>query len=319
MNSDYILVTGGAGFVGYHLCVSLLTSGHKVVVIDSMNDYYSVRLKRDRVNYLKTLGAEFKMISLEEPSIIRGIFSKYLPHTVVHMAAQAGVRYSERNPMAVTMANVVGFQSVLDACEIVKPNKLVYASSSSVYGNVLGPTKEDLPVNPLSHYAATKVSNEMTARLFGVKTGIPTMGLRFFTVYGPWGRPDMAYWQFSKKILANEPLTIFGQNVARDFTYVGDVTQAITSLLSTNTNGNEIINIGSNSPVSVVELVDILQNNYGKKAIIQTEALPSCDPQITYCDSSRLSELTGYKPSTSFQDGMLKFTEWFQAYNQRYK
>lgn len=319
MNTDYILVTGGAGFIGYHVSVALLTRGHKVVVVDSLNDYYSVKLKRDRVNYLKTLGADFKSFPLETPTVFDGVMAKYKPRVVIHLAAQAGVRYSEQNPMAYTMANLVGFQAVVDACKKYQPERLLYASSSSVYGNVLGPANEDLPVNPLSYYAITKVTNEMTAGLFCAQTGIPTTGMRFFTVYGPWGRPDMAYWHFSDKILRSQPLTIYGQNVARDFTYVGDVAESVISLMNCGSTGNKIINIGNNSPISVVELVNTLQSHYGKRAIIQTDELPSCDPQVTYCDPSRLIELTGKGPSTLFQDGIKKFAEWFQAYSERYK
>lgn len=319
MNTDYILVTGGAGFIGYHVCVALLTRGHKVVVVDSLNDYYSVKLKRDRINYLKNLGAEFKWFPLETPTVFDGVMARYRPRVVIHLAAQAGVRYSEQNPMAYTMANLVGFQEVIDACGKYKPERLLYASSSSVYGNVIGPANEDLPVNPMSYYAVTKVANEMTARLFGAHTGIPTIGMRFFTVYGPWGRPDMAYWHFSDKILRGIPLTIYGQAVARDFTYVGDVANAVIDLMNCQSTGDKIINIGNNSPISVVELVNTLQSHYGKSAIIQTDDLPSCDPQITYCDPTRLRELTGCVPNTTFQDGIKKFAEWFQAYSERYK
>lgn len=319
MNTDYILVTGGAGFIGYHVCVKLLTSGYRVVVVDSLNDYYSVKLKRDRVNYLKKLGAEFKWFPLETPTILDGVMSRYKPRVVIHLAAQAGVRYSEQNPMAYTMANLVGFQEVVDSCRKHQPERLLYASSSSVYGNVTGPANEDLPVNPLSYYAVTKVTNEMTAGLFGTQTGIPTTGMRFFTAYGPWGRPDMAYWHFSEKILNGSPLTIYGQNVARDFTYVGDVADSVVNLMNCGSTGNKIINIGSNNPISVVELVNTLQSHYGKKAIIQTDELPSCDPQVTYCDSSKLLALTGKVPNTSFHDGIQKFAEWFQAHSEIYK
>jgi len=319
MNTDYILVTGGAGFIGYHVCVGLLTAGHRVVAVDSLNDYYSVKLKRDRIEYLKKLGVEFKWFPIETPTIFDSVMAKYQPRAVIHLAAQAGVRYSEQNPMAYTMANLVGFQEVIDACRKYKPERLLYASSSSVYGNVQGPANEDLPVNPLSYYAVTKVANEMTARLFGEQTSIPTIGMRFFTAYGPWGRPDMAYWHFSEKILSGSPLTIYGQNVARDFTYVGDVADAVIDLMKCESTGNKIINIGSNNPISVVELVNKLQSHYGKPAVIQTDNLPSCDPQITYCDPSRLQALTGRVPKTSFQDGINKFAEWFLAYNERYK
>lgn len=313
--NNIILVTGGAGFIGYHTAKLLISQGHEVVAVDNFNDYYDPKLKWQRADALKALGAKVYNLDLTYNEVFASMCGRLKPRIVIHLAAQAGVRYSQVNPMAYTQSNLVGMTSVLNACKYANVEHLLYASSSSVYGNTAKvPVNESDPTdNPLSYYAVTKKSNELAASVFTLETGIPATGMRFFTVYGPMGRPDMAYWTFADKILRGETLTVYGNNVARDFTYCDDVAIAISKLMQV-PKAHNIVNIGNSNPHTVMELVGELEMSMGCQAVTKRDELPSSDPQITFCDNSYLEQLTGYKPTTSFQYGIYQFAQWFMQY-----
>ena len=332
---ERILVTGSSGFIGFHLSRVLLEKGYKVVGIDNMNDYYDVRLKQGRLNILEKYDDyTFYKIDLKHKEKIDSIFEKYRFDYVIHLAAQAGVRYSIENPYSYVDSNLIGFINILEACRHYPVKHLLYASSSSVYGgNKVVPFSTEHQVDhPVSLYAATKKSNELMAHTYSHLYKIPTTGLRFFTVYGPWGRPDMAYFSFTNDILNGKSIKVFNHGkMERDFTYIDDIIEGIYKLLplapKTNPNWNEtkdnlsesfapykVYNIGNNHPVQLEKFISVLEDKIGKKAEkIYMEMQPG-DVIRTYADTSDLEKAIGFKPSTSIEDGLKKFADWYKEF-----
>ncbi|MEO9870185.1 NAD-dependent epimerase [Ekhidna sp.] len=336
-NSSSILVTGSAGFIGFHLAKRLLDEGFQVIGIDSLNDYYDVSLKEARNNILeRQKNYHFYKESLENYASIKSIFEKNRPKIVVNLAAQAGVRYSLTNPHAYTSANVTGFLNILESCKDFDIDHLLYASSSSVYGaNTSMPFSVNQNVDhPLSLYAATKKSNELMAHTYASSFGLPVTGLRFFTVYGPWGRPDMALFLFTKAILNQESIDVFNYGkMKRDFTYVKDIIEGIYRLIAHPPKKRDdwdsmhpnpafsfapyqLFNIGSNNPVELMEYISAIEKKLGKKAIINFQPLQIGDVPETFADISSLAELTDFRPQTNIDDGVSDFVEWYREFYQ---
>lgn len=332
-----ILVTGAAGFIGFHLIKGLLETKSSdkdlfIVGIDNNNDYYDVGLKEDRLRILKeTSGSEkftFIKLDLADRELMADLFSTYQFDTVINLGAQAGVRYSIENPHAYIDSNVVGFVNVLEGCRYHNIKHLIYASSSSVYGmNIKQPfTTADCVDFPISLYAATKKSNELMAHSYSHLYNIPTTGLRFFTVYGPYGRPDMAYFSFTKKILAGEPIDVFNNgDMQRDFTYIDDIVRGIIriinkapspqcSTITTSTAPYKIYNIGNNQPVTLRRFINAIEDACGKKAQENLLPMQSGDVPITYADIDELVDDIGFKPETSIEEGIKKFVDWYRQY-----
>lgn len=318
-----VLVTGCAGFIGFHVCLRLIQEGMTVIGVDNCNSYYDPNIKVDRLAVIKDADPSFTFTHLDisNPAVVHDFFSNHAGFDiVVHLAAQAGVRYSLEKPFDYIDANVTGFLSILESCRRFPVQHLVYASSSSVYGaNTKVPFSEDDPVvQPVSLYAVTKRSNELMAHTYSNLFGIPTTGLRFFTVYGPWGRPDMAYWSFTKSIIAGSPIPVFGGGkLSRDFTYIDDIVESIFRLLNKAPAGlvpARILNIGKSEPVSVDALIQTIERALALKAEKIFSEKPLGDVECTYADSSKLNELTGFKPATSIEHGIQKFVSWFKSY-----
>ena len=324
------LITGGAGFIGFHLTKRLLTEGADVIGFDNLNDYYDVKLKEDRLQILQQMSAvdgngsyRFVKGDLADKETVMQLFAEYKPQIVVNLAAQAGVRYSIDHPDSYIQSNIIGFYEILEACRHYPVEHLLFASSSSVYG---GNTKipfstQDKVDEPVSLYAATKKSDELMAHCYSKLYGIPATGLRFFTVYGPMGRPDMAYFSFSQKIMHGETIKIFNNgDMMRDFTYVEDIVTGIMNMLNNPPADNgkgahyKIYNIGNNSPEKLMYFVEILEKELGKTA--QKEFLPMQPGDVyqTYADVSELTKDFGFKPSTSLQEGLAEFVKWFRVY-----
>ena len=318
--SELILVTGAAGFIGFHLARRLLADGWTVHGVDNLNSYYDPRLKEARVAELRTSpGFNFHKIDLADRAATAAIFEKVRAGYVVHLAAQAGVAHSAVDPGSYIDANLVGFANILEGCRHAECRHLVYASSSSVYGaNREMPLREtDRVDEPLSLYGATKRANELMAFAYAHQFGLPATGLRFFTVYGPWGRPDMAVWLFTEAILQGRPLKLFNSgHMRRDFTYVDDVIEAVVRLIGIAPENppHAIYNLGNGQPVEVIELVDVLEKVSGKSA--QRELLPMrpVDVLETFADSSELKRVTGFAPRTPIEDGVRCFVEWYRTY-----
>lgn len=331
---ETILVTGSAGFIGSHLSVQLLKEGHQVIGIDSINDYYDPQLKVDRLEQLTNGNFTFIKAELEDLETINQIFERYRPEIVINLAAQAGVRYSLENPHAYVNANVVGFTNVLEACRHYKVEHLIYASSSSVYGaNESKPfSTSDNIDHPLSLYAATKKSNELFAHTYSHLYGLPTTGLRFFTVYGPWGRPDMALFLFTKAIVNDEPIDVFNHgDMMRDFTYVDDIVESISRLTKRPAQPNpewsgtnpdpsssyapyKVYNIGNNSPVRLMDFIEAIENKIGKTAKKNRLPLQAGDVPETYANVEDLFRDIEFKPQTTIQEGVNKFIDWYLEY-----
>lgn len=330
-----VLVTGAAGFIGYHLSKRLLAEGFQVVGIDNMNDYYEVGLKQDRLVQLTSHPQFiFETVDLEDQTGINQVFSMYTYHAVVHLAAQAGVRYSLQNPAAYINSNVTGFLNILEGCRHYNPGQLLYASSSSVYGaNTAMPfSVHDNVDHPVSLYAATKKSNELMAHSYSHLYGIPTTGLRFFTVYGPWGRPDMAYFSFARDILVGKTIKIFNNGMMkRDFTYIDDIIDGIVRLIDRKPEPNaswsgktpdpatsyvpyRIYNIGNNKPIELMKLIELLEKHLGVQAIKEFLPMQPGDVMETYADIDDLSRGVGFAPKTSIEEGIAKFVEWYKEY-----
>ncbi len=319
-----VLITGGAGFIGFHLSKKLLTDGYTVVGFDNMNDYYDVRLKEERLHILQTYDRyTFVKGDLADEQAINELFERYRFNIVVNLGAQAGVRYSLVNPHAYIQSNIVGFFNVLEACRHYPVEHLLYASSSSVYGNQeKTPFAVEDPVDkPISLYAATKKSNELMAYSYSHLYGIPSTGLRFFTVYGPYGRPDMAYFSFSVKIMKGETIKVFNNgDLYRDFTYVDDVVHGICAMLETpplpDENGDRatVYNIGNNNPEKLGYFIETLEEVLGKKATKEYYPMQPGDVYQTYADISKLEKDFGFRPATPLKDGLEKFAEWFKEY-----
>jgi len=331
-----VLLTGAAGFIGHSVCLSLLARGDTVVGVDNLNDYYDVSLKQARLEsiYAQPNAKNFTFVKLDlaEQNPTARLFEAEKPDRVIHLAAQAGVRYSLENPHAYINSNIVAFTNVLEACRAIQPRHLVFASSSSVYGgNTKLPFSESDNVDhPVSLYAATKKANELMAHTYSHLFGIPATGLRFFTVYGPWGRPDMSPFLFADAILNDKPIKVFNHgDMMRDFTYIDDIVEGVirvldkpatpetskTNALETNTGAPyRLFNIGNNQPEQLMDFIGMLENAFGKTA--QKEFLPmqAGDVKATYADTSALEAWVGFKPNTPLKLGVEKFVAWYRQY-----
>lgn len=324
--SKTYLVTGSAGFIGYYLSKALLEKGAEVVGFDNMNDYYEVSLKEDRLAILREYPKyRFIKADLSDKDAVFGVFEESKPQIVVNLAAQAGVRYSIDHPDAYIQSNIVGFFNILEACRNYPVEHLVYASSSSVYGgNKKIPfSTEDKVDKPISLYAATKKSNELMAYSYSKLYQIPLTGLRFFTVYGPMGRPDMAYFKFAKKIIAGEPIQIYNNgDMRRDFTYIDDIVTGIENILCNppmkdeNEAEYKIYNIGNNKPEKLMDYISVLEKCLGHEAKKEYLPMQPGDVYETYADVQELMNDFDFKPSTTIEEGLGKFAEWFLEYNK---
>lgn len=323
-NSKIVLVTGAAGFIGFHLAKRLLELGGTVIGFDNVNDYYDVSLKESRLAILNEYpNFTFVKGNLADKQAVDGVFVEYKPHIVVNLAAQAGVRYSIDNPQAYLESNLIGFFNVLEACRHNPVEHLLFASSSSVYGNqekTPFSTKDNVD-HPISFYAATKKSNELMAYTYSHLYNIPATGLRLFTVYGPYGRPDMAYFKFTNKVYEGKPIQIYNNgDMYRDFTYVDDIVEGIEHMLcnppKANTQGDQykVYNIGNNKPEQLMHFIDVLEKAIGK--VTEKEYLPMQPGDVyqTYADVSELEKDFDFKPKTSIEEGLGKFAKWYKEY-----
>lgn len=322
--SKTYLVTGGAGFIGFHLSKSLLEQGAAVIGFDNMNDYYEVTLKEDRLAILQQ-NEKYTFIKgdLADKDDVFRVFKEYHPQIVVNLGAQAGVRYSIDNPDAYMQSNIIGFFNILEGCRHFPVEHLVYASSSSVYGgNEKIPfSTEDKVDEPVSLYAATKKSNELMAYAYSKLYEIPVTGLRFFTVYGPFGRPDMAYFKFAKKIMEGAPIQIYNQgDMYRDFTYIDDIVKGVENILCNPPKkdakgvSSRLYNIGNNKPEKLMDFIEVLEKCLGRKAVKEFLPMQPGDVYQTYADVSGLMRDYDFKPDTSIEEGLSRFVEWYKEY-----
>jgi UDP-glucuronate 4-epimerase len=320
-----VIVTGAAGFIGMHVCERLLDRGERVVGVDNFNAYYDVRLKEARAaRLIGRPGFDMARIDVADARAFEMLVQQVAPNRIIHLAAQAGVRYSLDNPFAYERTNVAGQLSVLEACRHGPSVKhLVYASSSSVYGDrPLGGAgfREDDPLAPpASLYAATKRAGELMSQTYASLFGIGLTGLRFFTVYGPWGRPDMAYYGFTQKILAGEAIEVYGEGkMARDFTYIDDIVDGIIGVLDHPAAHGEarVFNIGDSRPVGLMDMIAILERALGREAVKRMRPMQPGDVTATYADISRLNALCGYAPKVTLEAGLPKFVEWYQTFQR---
>ncbi|MGE5153259.1 MAG: NAD-dependent epimerase [Bdellovibrio bacteriovorus] len=330
-----VLITGAAGFIGSGLALRLLERGDQVIGVDNLNDYYDVSLKEARLaRTLAYPGFVDLRADIEDGDRMHEVFASHRPERVVNLAAQAGVRYSIENPMAYVRTNLVGFANILEACRHTGVEHLVYASSSSVYGlNTRMPfSVHDNVDHPASLYAASKKANELMAHTYSHLYGLPTTGLRFFTVYGPWGRPDMALFKFTRSILAGEPIDVFNYGKhRRDFTYIDDIVEGVIRVLDRVPQGNSgwsgeapdpasarapyrLYNIGNNRPVELTEYINLLEQCLERKAQMNLLPLQPGDVPDTYAEVSDLVEDTGYRPDTSVADGVARFVAWYREF-----
>jgi UDP-glucuronate 4-epimerase len=335
MNTKNILVTGAAGFIGYHLSLRLLGRGCRVTGTDNLNEYYDVNLKRARLEQLQSKrDFAFFGIDLADRDAMAALFRDNAFDAVVNLAAQAGVRYSLVNPQAYIDSNIVGFTNLLEGCRHSRVRHLVFASSSSVYGaNTRMPfSVHDNVDHPVSLYAASKKSNELMAHAYSHLYGLPCTGLRFFTVYGPWGRPDMAYFLFAKAIVAGDPIKVFNHGkMMRDFTYIDDVVEGVAGVIETPAAPNpdwsgaapdpgtsyapfRIYNIGNHNPVGLLDFIEVLEKALGKEAVKEFVDLQPGDVPATYADVEDLVRDVGFKPDTPLEVGIGKFIEWYRDY-----
>lgn len=330
-----ILVTGAAGFIGFHLSKRLIADGNQVFGLDNLNDYYDVRLKQARLAQLEHLpNFSFVKMGLEEREALHQLFDSGKFDTVVNLAAQAGVRYSLTNPYAYIDSNICGFINILEGCRHYGVKHLVYASSSSVYGaNTTMPFSVHHNVDhPVSLYAATKKANELMAHTYSSLYGIPTTGLRFFTVYGPWGRPDMALFLFTKAILEGHPIDVFNNGrMRRDFTFVDDIVEGVVRVIGSIPQSDsswssaepdpgtsfapyKIYNIGNNTPVELMRFIEVLEQRIGRQAVKNLLPLQAGDVPATYADVNDLMKDVGFRPATSIEEGIRRFVEWYREY-----
>ncbi|MCV9878023.1 NAD-dependent epimerase [Brenneria izbisi] len=331
------LVTGAAGFIGFYVCQSLCSSGHDVVGVDNLNDYYTVSLKEARLAQLVALSNfHFKKLDISDTSAMNELFASENFDRVIHLAAQAGVRYSLENPMAYAQSNLMGYVNVLEGCRHHKVEHLVYASSSSVYGlnNKTPFSTEDSVDHPVSLYAATKKSNELMAHAYSHLYGLPTTGLRFFTVYGPWGRPDMALFKFTKNILSGKPIDIYNHgDMRRDFTYISDIVEGVvrvadvvpqansswrveTGSPATSSAPYNVYNIGHGSPVKLTDFITALENALGIEAKKNFMPMQAGDVYQTYADTNGLFAVTDYRPQVKVVEGVQAFVDWYRDFYQ---
>lgn len=330
-----ILVTGVAGFIGMHSAKKLLDDGHEIIGIDNLNDYYDITLKEDRLKLLEGYkNFRFLKLDIKDQKDVADLFKKESPQRVLHLAAQAGVRYSIQNPYVYIDSNIQGFINILEGCRAIKTEHLVFASSSSVYGgNTKVPFSEhDNVDHPVSLYAATKKANELMAHTYSHLYQIPTTGLRFFTVYGPWGRPDMSPMLFTKAILADEPIQVFNHgDMMRDFTYIDDIIASVNETLFKTATPNRnfdgqhpdpatshapyrIFNIGNSHPVPLMQFIETIEDALGKKAIKKMMGMQAGDIKITSADTSELNQWVNFKPNTSIKVGVKRFIDWYKTY-----
>ncbi len=333
-----VLVTGAAGFIGMHVAQRLLDAGHEVVGIDDLNTYYDPALKQARLDrLLPQAGFRFEKLDIADRPGMTRLFEGHAFDQVVHLAAQAGVRYSITNPHAYADSNLVGFVNILEACRHGGVQHLVYASSSSVYGgNTRMPFSEhDSVDHPVSLYAATKKANELMAHTYSHLFGLPTTGLRFFTVYGPWGRPDMAAFLFADAILAGRPIKVFNHgNMRRDFTYIDDIVEGVVRLLDHPPAGDpgfdplnpdpassraryRVFNIGNSEPVPLMEFIAAMESAIGREAIKEFLPMQDGDVPATFADTSELAALVGFAPRTDVREGVRRFVDWYRAFYSR--
>jgi UDP-glucuronate 4-epimerase len=309
-----VLVTGVAGFIGMHCARRLLERGDEVVGIDNLSPYYSVQLKKDRLAQLK--GLRFEHLDIADAGALSKWFEKTRPERVLHLAAQAGVRYSLENPAAYIQANLVGFANLLECCRRHVPGHLVFASSSSVYG-----TNRELPWtetqnvdHPVSLYAATKKSNELLAHVYSHLYGLHATGLRYFTVYGPWGRPDMSPILFAHAITQGKPIEVFNRgDMQRDFTYIDDIVEGTLRVLDQPVR-YAVYNIGNHEPVALLDYIAALERALGKKAKLEMRPMQPGDVKATYADTTALARAVGFAPSTPLETGLARFAQWFTSY-----
>ncbi len=318
-----VLVTGAAGFIGMHTALRLLERGDEVTGVDNLNAYYDPQLKQARLAELRKYpNFRFEQMDVAQAPSVEALFARCGAERVVHLAAQAGVRYSMRNPKAYVESNLVGFANVLEGCRHAGVQHLVYASSSSVYGNNTKlPFSETDPVDhPVSLYAATKKSNELMAHTYSHLYGLPVTGLRFFTVYGPWGRPDMAYFSFTRAMFEGQAIEVFNEGrMSRDFTYIADAVEAVVRLLDAppaplDGAASRIFNIGNHTPVPLLEFIDILERAVGKPAVKTLLPMQPGDMIATYADTSALQKAVGFSPVTLLSQGLPAFVDWYRGY-----
>lgn len=330
-----VLVSGAAGFIGFHVALRLLARGDSVIGVDNLSDYYDVSLKEARLSQLKAYDSfQFHRLDLVDRPSTQSLFDKYPPERVIHLAAQAGVRYSIENPHAYIDSNLVGFGNVLEGCRHSAVEHLVFASTSAVYGanEKLPFSVEDNVDHPVSLYAATKKANELMAHAYSHLYRTPTTGLRFFTVYGPWGRPDMALFSFTRAILEGKPIDVYNNgNMRRDFTFIDDIVEGVVRTLDnpaepdSNWSGlspqpasssapYRLYNIGNHEPVELLRFIEIIETCLGTKAKKNLLPLQSGDVPATYADVEALAEAVGFRPNTPIEEGVARFVDWFRDY-----
>ncbi|WP_226086285.1 NAD-dependent epimerase [Mesobacillus sp. S13] len=331
-----IIVTGAAGFIGFHLSKQLLALGYHVIGIDNLNEYYDAALKKDRLKLLETnANFTFHKMDLANQEEVHSLFKKHSINIVIHLAAQAGVRYSLTHPHSYVHSNLLGFLNILEGCRQFPVEHLIYASSSSVYGaNTKTPFSEKDPVDhPVSLYAASKKANELMAHTYSHLYDIPTTGLRFFTVYGPWGRPDMAYYSFTRDIIQGNPINVFNHgDMSRDFTFIDDIVDGIVKLLhrppkrqdewnrkkpepNSSYAPYKLYNIGNNNPVKLLDFIQTLEEKIGKKAKKVFLPMQPGDVKVTYADITDLQRDAGFSPSTALDKGLESFVDWYKEYH----
>ncbi len=333
---SHTLVTGAAGFIGYHVARALLERGDRVVGLDNLNDYYDVSLKEARLAELEPFERwTFERLDLADREGMESLFARYEVDRVIHLAAQAGVRYSIENPHAYAQSNLVGFLNILEGCRRHEVEHLTYASTSSVYGanEVLPYSVRHNVDHPVSLYAATKKANELMAHSYSHLYGLPVTGLRFFTVYGPWGRPDMAYFKFTDAILAGRPIDVYNQGqMRRDFTYIDDIAEGVVRVSdrvaspdpewsgqapdpATSYAPFRVYNIGNNESVELLRFIEVLEDVLGMKADLNMLPMQAGDVPATAADIDSLARDTGFRPNTSIEDGLARFVEWYREYH----
>lgn len=311
-----VLITGAAGFIGFHLAIFLSNHGDFVIGVDNFNDYYNPQLKRDRAQELARRGIQVLEGDITQPELLRELLAKYEVSHLVHLAAQAGVRYSLVNPQAYIDANITGFLNVLEACRHSPGIYLIYASSSSVYGNN---TKipfaiEDRTDHQASLYGVTKKTNELMAYTYHHLYKISVTGLRFFTVYGPWGRPDMAYFSFTKSILEGKPIEVYDfKNMRRDFTYIDDIVEGTAAAIDAESR-YELFNLGNHKPEPLSELIQAIEEGLGQKATLKHLPMQAGDVEVTYADIRHSQQKLGFMPKTTLREGIPRFIEWYRNY-----